>query len=99
MAINLGEAEALVGDLLDSDQWVLIPKPIPSLAGPKKRAEFEKAVKDARYELVHKEWRDALEAARELSDCGGIENVIIARVRHIKRLHVEFKDGKQTGRQ
>ena len=78
------------------EEWVLLPKPIASLSSPKKRKEFEQAVRDARCDLVHEKWEGARDAARELSDMGGIETVQIVRIRHAIIKHVAFKDGKQV---
>lgn len=93
----------VVEDMVDNsfEAWILIPMPIPQLTGtPKKRAEFEKAVKDSRYELTYdiNKWDDVRAAARELSDRGGIERVRIARVKHVVTYNSEWIDGKQVGK-
>lgn len=93
---ELRVVEELIEDV--TNEWVIVPRPIKSLAGPKKRAEFEKAVKDGRWELRHKDWKGALEAARELSQRGGIETVQIVHVQHMVRKHAVFKDGEQIAK-
>jgi hypothetical protein len=93
MIRDLNEAERIVGDGKDEDVWVLIPTPIPALKD--KRKEFVEAVKHARVSLVHNSWDELGEAARELSDAGGIENVSIYRVKTRIVRHSTFKDGKQ----
>lgn len=80
------------------DVWALLPIPIPSLATPAKRKEFERVVRDCRYDLTYDKWEDALEAARELSDRGGIETVQIVRVKHEVKRNAIFKDGKQVSK-
>lgn len=58
-------------------KWMLVPTPIKALEGPKKRAEFVKAVIDSRVELFHKEWKDAAADARLLSETGGVAMVSV----------------------
>jgi hypothetical protein len=92
---RLKEAETLIGDYKSFNKWCLSPRPVSRL----KRTEFEAAVKKARVQMIHDKWEDALEAARELSDTGGIESVTIVRIVHTVHLNATFRDGKQVAKQ
>lgn len=92
---TLTEIEAMVsGESLDL--WVLMPRPIASMDGPKHRKEFEKAVRDGRYDLSYpvRPWQPVNEAARELSNRGGIASVQIFRVFRTVKPNIRYVDGK-----
>ena len=73
--------------------WVLWPKPIPSLVD--KPEEFERAVLNARIKLIHTEWDSARDGARELSDAGGVQNVLIVRYKKSFILNSDWVEGKK----
>lgn len=93
---RLSEVEAMIGQWKTYDRWVLLPHPIPSLATPAKRKEWEQVIEKARVELHHEKWDDAQTAVRDLSDVGGVLSVDIIRVRHIILLNSRWIDGKKV---
>jgi hypothetical protein len=96
---TLAEVESLTSGGMDI--WVLLPTPIKSMEGPKHRKEFEKAVKDARYDLAYqlRPWQLVNEAAREMSERGGIAKVQVFRVYHTVKPNVIYVDGKVVDRE
>jgi hypothetical protein len=84
-----------VMDLLRNDNvdgWVLHPVPIEGVDDK----EFAGVLRDARVHLWHTKWKDAREAARELSDVGGVKTVHVYRVKRSVYINSDWEEGKQV---
>lgn len=94
---RLKDAEALAARCAtNNDRWVLLPRPIEGLAKVAKRHEWEQVIEKARITLVHEKWEEALTAARELSDIGGVLEVALVRCKNVLQPNSVWKDGKQV---
>ena len=85
-------------DKKEEREWVLVPIAIPSIDDQEK---FVRAVANARVELRrYADWEDAQQAARELSNAGGIMRVFILSAKKTSRIDMvaEYVDGSSSHR-
>lgn len=96
---ELEKAEQLLaqaqGENVETRQeWWIVPTAIPRV----KRPEFLDVLRRSRIKLRHDNWEDARTSAKELSEVGGVRDVLVVsmKVQHKANVMATFDNGTQT---